>query len=661
MNASTSSLAVGQETAGTEVAIPGRIPTWPPPPDFAISLDKSGNPVSYFRDSIWNFSHWARKRFVLNMGDGPVRKNCPPVSEGNALLLRLLTAWFLFGPRSVSSAGTLKSKFKLVRPLFAHCTRNGIVASDLSRFPAVIDSLASELAPSRFAELVSLLHSLYEQRNAIGFTILDPSGIKRLSQGMPSHNAKQTPYIPPRIWNYILGQCHCLIDDYLLHQEKIEQFYQECLNLYSDGYLSDPTLGHYRYTTLRDEYQLTELLERWVPPRASAYMNSSFDIRAISSFLSMVGQACAISIAASSLMRIEEIWRLRCDCLTLHKDSDFGEVYLIRGETSKTGKDDNAIWVTSKWSAGAIQAAASAARLKVSAAFVPVDMPNADEHITNPYLIPRSYEPWSPKDSVETDFSVRQSIQQLNSFITNQSLLFNPDKLVITRDDLDAARGINPTLDNEKFAEGKHWVVSWHQFRRTGAVNMFASGVVSDSSLQHQLKHTRRIMTHYYAQGFSSLALNENTKTEVLATMYEMAARDAEELLDERFISAHGGQHKELVLAPINGKELSELRRLAKAGRIPWRETPFGGCTKPGPCEFGGFENFIHCGGGDGRPPCAHGLFDLSKRPVVEDLHKRISLQLVDAPSQGPVRGWLQEMTQSLRNILSAMSKSESQ
>jgi integrase len=659
MNVSTNRHNVGHEDGGNQVATSGRFPTWPPPPDFAISLDKSGNPVSYFRDSIWNFSHWARKRLVLNMGDGPKRMNCPPICERNALLLRLVTAWLLFGPRPVSSSGTLKSKFKLVRPLFAHCTSNGIVATDLSRFPAVIATLASELAPSRFAELVSFLHSLYEQRDAIGFTILDHRGIKQLSQGVPSHSAKQTPYIPPRIWNYILGRCHSLIDDYLLNQDKIEQFYKVCLTLYDEGHLSDKTLGHYRYTTLRDEYQLTELLERWVPPIASAYRTSSFDIRAIASLLSMVCQACAISIAASSLMRIEEIWRLRCDCLTLHRDGEFSEVYLIRGETSKTGKDDNAIWVTSKWSARAIQAAASAARLKVWAAVVPLDMPDAEAHITNPYLIPRSYEPWSSRDVIERDFSVRQSIQQLNSFITNQSMLFNADELVITRDDLDAARRINPTLDNEKFAEGKHWVVSWHQFRRTGAVNMFASGVVSDSSLQHQLKHSRRIMTHYYAQGFSSFALNERTKTEVLATMYEMAAHDADDLFDDRFISAHGDQHKELVLAPVNGKELSELRKLAKAGRIPWRETPFGGCTKPGPCEFGGFENFIHCGGGDGKPPCVHGLFDLSKRPIVEDLHKRISLQLVEAPAQGPLMGWLQEMAQSLRNILSSMTKSE--
>lgn len=659
MNASTSSVTAGHEDDRAEETVPGRSPTWPPAPDFTVSLDKSGSPVSYFKDSIWDFSPWARKRLVLNMGDGPVRKNCPPVSESNAMLLRLLTAWFLFGPRAVSSSGTLKSKFKLVRPLFVHCTKNRIAASELSRYPAVIDSLAWGLAPSRFDELVSLLHTLYEQRNAIGFTILDPSGIRRLSQGAPSHNAKQTPYIPPRIWNYILSRCHCLIDDYLLHQDNIEKFYHECLSLYSEGHLSDPTLGHSRYTALRDEYQLTELLERWVPPMESAYTNCSFDIRAISSFVGMIGQACAVSIAASSLMRIEEIWRLRCDCLSLHKDSEFGEVYLIRGETSKTGKDDNAIWVTSKWSADAIQAAASAARLKVSAALVPVDVPNADEHITNPYLIPRSYEPWSPKDSVETDFSIRQSIQQLNSFIEKQPLLFNIDELVITKDDLDAARRTNPTLDNAKFAEGKHWIVSWHQFRRTGAVNMFASGLVSDSSLQHQLKHTRRIMTHYYAQGFSGLVLNESTKTEVLATMYEMAARDAEELFDERFISAHGGRHKKLVLAPVDGRELSELRKLARAGRIPWRETPFGGCTKPGPCEFGGFENFIHCGGGDGKPPCAHGLFDLSKRPIVENLHKSISLQLVEAPSQGPLRGWLQEMAQSLRNILSSMGKSE--
>src|SRR5690606_36008847 len=102
---------------------------------------------------------------------------------------------------------------------------------------------------------------------------------------------------------------------------------------------------------------------------------------------------------------------------------------------------------------------------------------------------------------------------------------------------------------------GTPWTLAWHQLRRTGAVNMFASGIVSDSSLQHQMKHSTLLMTHYYTHGFSEVPLNEATRAEILGTMYEMAARDASELFTDNFVSAYGGDRKNQALAPISSKD----------------------------------------------------------------------------------------------------------
>ena len=65
----------------------------------------------------------------------------------------------------------------------------------------------------------------------------------------------------------------------------------------------------------------------------------------------------------------------------------------------------------------------------------------------------------------------------------------------------------------------------------------------------------------------------------------------------------------------------------------------------------------IHCGGGDKRPPCAHGLFDRKKQPAVLELLKRIKSQLIDIPDEGPLKSWLSEMSTALNNIVLAMNK----
>ena len=645
--------------------------SFPPPPDFPVSVCKDGRVVSRYRDFKWNMSDWAGIPTVLNFGDGPQRKDRPKISAGNAEILRQLAAWFLFGARAVRTAGTLKAKFKLVRPVFIECSVHGILASDLYRYPSVIEKIGSGVAPSRFDELVSLFHTLYEQRERLGFFILDPAGIARLVACAPTHTTRQTPYIPPRIWAYAIKRCKEFLDDYIQHMTSVEDCFRYCIEQYE---VFDESLGH---SSVRDRarerrppsheilggqfadicsyFEIDELLKKWTAHDVSRAYNKEDSIQKLSVYLSMVGYVGLLYVSAFTLMRVSEAWKLRCDCFKEHSDTDFGDVYLIEGDTTKTLKEENALWVASKSTTTAITAMTSAARLRMQAASVNPDAPVTEEYLENPYLIPRSYDPWTCRRSVKTELTTRQSHDSLASVMRKYPRLFDEKLLTIRKDDLDVARRINPTLDNKKFAIGTIWALSWHQFRRTGAVNMFASGIVSEHSLQYQLKHSTLLMTHFYGQGFSELALNEKTRAEILRTMYEMAAKDAIELFDDEFVSPHGEDRKSSALAPIQDKELKDLRKLAKKGSIPWRETPFGGCTKAGPCEYGGFDHMIHCGGGDNNPPCAHGLFDRRKQPEVIELSKRLSSQLIDTPDKSPYRDWLNEMLGALNNIILTM------
>jgi hypothetical protein len=647
--------------------------SWPPPTDFPVAVGKDGRVVSRYGDHVWNLSDWAKVPMVLNFGDGPQRKDRPSISAENAQLLRQIAAWFLFGPRAAREAGTLKAKFKLIRPIFTGCSARGILASGLFRYPAAIEEIGSNLSPSRFDESVSVLHGLYEQREKLGFFILNPAGIARLVACVPEHVTRQTPYIPPRIWAYIVNRCKEFLDDYALHMSSIEDCFSYCLERYMDFEGQTETTASGRFTRGRrppsetilgshfsdisSQFGIEEVIRKWTVHESHRPYSKENSIQKLSSYLTLAGYVGTLYIAAFSLMRVSEVWKLRSDCFKKHTDAEFGDVYLLQGDTTKTQKEVNALWVTSESTSGAISVMTSAARLRMHAASANPDAPVTKEYLMNPYLVPRSYDPWSCRRSTKTKLSTRHSHLSLAAVVKVFPLLFDRNQLEIQPEDLIAARRVSPSLDDKKFAAGKTWTLCWHQLRRTGTVNMFASGTVSEYSLQYQLKHSTLLMTHFYGQGFSELSLNEKTRREILHTMYEMAANDAIELFNDDFISPHGEARKTLALAPIERKELKELRKLAEKGGIPWRETPFGGCTKAGPCEYGGFDHMIHCGGGNDNAPCAHGLFDKRKQPAVLELSRRIRSQLIDIGEKSPMRSWLSEMVAALNNIILAMNE----
>ena len=109
-----------------------RPPSWPPPSDWVISEDREQNEVSRYGDDIWDFTPWAGKTFRLDIVGGVESKRAKPVDHTNAEILRLLTAWLIWGPRPVRRPNTLKSVFSMVRMVIAHCSQHGIRATDIS-------------------------------------------------------------------------------------------------------------------------------------------------------------------------------------------------------------------------------------------------------------------------------------------------------------------------------------------------------------------------------------------------------------------------------------------------------------------------------------------------------------------------------------------------
>ncbi len=661
-----------------------RLPSWPPPSNFPVVVDSSGKVVSRYGDTIWNLTPWAKQSLRLHFGDNPLRKDDPVTTQVNANLARQIAAWWLWGPHAVRSAASLKARFVCIFPIFVLCSAEGISAAELWKFPRVADKLTTVISPSNMAEALTHLHALFEQREILGFTILDREGLRRFEASIPEHQAKQTPYIPPRIWTYQVKRLRIFLDEFHNHRDNIEACYLFCLDKYAKYYGSlseacirsretnkiqpspfSPKSRHSlveefeyegRFSSIAQRFGISELLQRWMLNPDQSLDGAGHSIVTLSSYLTMVGKVGTAYILNFSMMRIEEAWALKTNCIEVENDENFGSIYLLRGVTTKTVEDDDARWITSPFTQVAVDAMTCVARLRMICAEANRNVPTNSEDVKSPYLVVRPYEPWANAKNTHEPLSVRPAYPSYQSVIQSYPNLFDPEELRIRESDLQIARLITVTLDENIFSKGKIWPLAWHQLRRTGAVNMLASGLVSDASVQYQLKHATRAMSIYYGQGYSRVRFNDDSRTHYIRTMYEVLGKEIVFLFSNRFISPYGESRKSEILKIVDPNDAKKLGMAARTGQVSWRQTLLGGCTKRGPCEYGGVDNIIRCGGGDKQGPCADALFDRNKELSIRKLAKEIDSRLIDAPSGSPYLESLHAQKRAVENAIYAIS-----
>lgn len=200
---------------------------------------------------------------------------------------------------------------------------------------------------------------------------------------------------------------------------------------------------------------------------------------------------------------------------------------------------------------------------------------------------------------------------------------------------------------------GAVWPLAWHQLRRTGAVNMQASGLVSDASLQYQLKHVTRAMSLYYGQNHSQLRLEVRAHTLYVRTMYETLGRELQQLTSERFVSPHGQKRKAEIVRLISPEDAKKMIGLAKKGAVACRPIILGVCSSREPCPYGGIDNIAHCGGGDSADarPCPDVLYDSERLGAVDDLEHVLKERLATAQNGSPLMESLMAQQRSVESF----------
>lgn len=662
-----------------------RPPKWPPPSDWVVSTYADGEPLSLWRDPFWEYTPWAGMTFKLWFDPEPTDRRREPLTPTNSNLLRLATTWMIWGPRGPRAWVTLRNRFLNLRRIFVLCSREQISAADLMRYPAICSQL-SEVWPSSSARapVVNILDQLLLGRERLGFCLLDETAIGRLFGSVRGRNKavreiEQTAYIPPRIWKYQLLRLRECLDGFLEERTRVEDCFNFCVDAYahnfgsltaamqaktsSDCYLpftnqGRPTAGvlsgrrfYGPFALTAQRFGIADLLDTWVRPK-----NSPIDIASLSAYLSLVQWAGLAYIANYTLQRRNEVDALRADCLSWESDPTFGRIPVISGPTTKTDPDSDARWPTSPSVQVAIDAMTAIAKLRIRCAAADPDVQCSEVDLKNPYLYHRAFEPWIGSPASGKQYDCRARTSSFREMLARFPLLFDNEQIRITADDLRQARMFTPDLDKSgRFQVGEVWPFAYHQLRRTGAVNMFGSGLLSDSSIQVILKHLNVLQSHYYGRNYSNLRFSEELTKLTVAARYEVMGRQIQELVRERYVSPLGLERKqEMVVNLVGAKDFKSLVAAGKAGRISFRETRLGGCTKVSPCEYGGIESVARCAGGDGDKPCRDAIFDCEKRASIERQIRRLVVQLEGASQGG--RRWeaLQAEIQGLRNYLDA-------
>jgi len=186
---------------------------------------------------------------------------------------------------------------------------------------------------------------------------------------------------------------------------------------------------------------------------------------------------------------------------------------------------------------------------------------------------------------------------------------------------------------------------------------MFASGLLSDSSIQVIMKHMTLFQTNYYGRNFSRLRFSEEFEQISTAARYEVLARQFRELVTDRYVSPLGEQRKEEIVRVIPIREYKALVKAGSTGHIAFRETRLGGCARAGYCEYGGIESVTKCAGGDNTGPCNDALYDRNRRAAVSRELKGINAKIAEAKTGSPRKRALENEAKALRNYLNATRK----
>lgn len=608
---------------------------FPPANDHPIVQLSNGAVLSRYGDAEWKFPARSGGFIKVHFGNDSSKKI--RLNDENGRRLRELLYFLYAKGLHPIRPSTLRHHFNCLLGIFRLCDEKGILIDELENFPRVIDEVSARCLSSKKKDTRQLLLNIYYHKEDLGFFILSPQSVNRAFLNDSPVVVSQTPYIPTRIWTYQTSRLSEALLDFVSHKNRLRQVFIDISNLYLDAFGVERAFEikqacdskslkiiNHKVRQYISDAGLDELLSKWV----ADYKYNGFWIagRTLSKYLSAMVFIGNVYIANYSGLRKQELQSLRASSLYSEDDNLFGEIFLIRGRTTKTISDDDAKWITSSKVKVAFEVLKEIAELRIWIAKHNPKLQLSEQDVIDPLLSIGSYEPWGRgcRDHV-SDHAIFLLNLDYSRWKERCPGLFSIDELIVTAEDMHEANCATDSLNGTKVKVGQPWGLSLHQLRRTLAVNAACSGLVSNRSLQYELKHLTPQMSFYYGRNSSRFTFDRSMVNEFRDEVFDGIAREALLLKDDRFISPLGEANKNIIVSFMTEGDLKKISGLARKGEIALRPTMAGLCLSTEFCPFGGIDNIEEC------MSCSKALFDRTKRPMLasllEDLREMHSLE----------------------------------
>jgi len=471
----------------------------PPPRDFVISRNKSGDVVSRYSDDIWDLTPYnltnrtCRLYFLI--------KNAEGLSTDHLSQMKWLLFCLMYIIPKAISTSSASDFFKIIRKIAVYCHQNKV--------PRVTDVLVhykelkkfihhTELSVGDTITLLRMIKHLSKTSPLVtGISVTNDERIRELSsiaQRNFTTRIAQTLPIPSRIYLKRLEQLSSFLADFKEHKSELISLYRACASDPDYGLAKRCQTNVMRGSSGRRSRVTGEACLPFLPNFKEAISDHcltkfaskhGFHSRqTFSAFLTRVRYVCKHQIHLFSGMRHEEVRNLLHGCLTCESMS-WGKTFFLVGITTKMPKSRKLTkWVTCDAVKPAIEI--SEAITEVVAEQIGAAPESCSLFIPHS-LLKRKDKKIEPTDCI--------------GFYINK---YNPDSVIIEQSDIIELDRIIIDLNWNKYPEievGKLWQFSFHQYRRSLAVYGSNSGIVELTSLKYQLKQITDSMTMYYCSG----------------------------------------------------------------------------------------------------------------------------------------------------------------
>ena len=590
----------------------------PPKGDTPISIDSNGNIISYFKDNIWDCSNYAYIYAKQSKIDFNIESN----SQNKDLIIyqiKLVLFYLMFSRKRRDSNITIASiynNFSIIRKIaylclnfnchFNNLKHNNLLLKNLKKF---IFDLSGE-SQKRYIGIFNAINKagfLYNI-NDFGFDVKFIESLKT-PQNTKIIKNKQTLLIPTRIYAEFINSGLNFFEEFHPVVDNLINFFndEECFKYKFSNNFRQKSKS---FLKLKQKYNLEDFFQKY---------DLKFNQKIVF-FMQAIQSLGGLLIICFSGMRRSEALNLNYQSYQEIVRKNLPSAWILKGTTSKYTQVGSVAtsWVTSSVLNKVFSSLQGLARIHKVWCI----------HYAQPNNLDINQYPLFPSFSYKHEKSFHPVFQMpLGGIVENhiETIYRIIHPIIFTEDDLQELMIFNPLinwLEDYKIEIGKPWKFLPHQFRRSLTVYCARSGLVKIPTLKRQLKHISFDMTLYYGKNYMHAKnfVQDYNPTDIQyeaglvkeyknQTLYEQLSDFTKNVI-EKNTPLFGGEGTRLQVlkdqnqAPSFFTDKKQTEKYIFEGKIAYKKTVLGGCSRVSGCNKLGFSYVTAC------IPCSYSIFN---------------------------------------------------